>query len=228
MFINPFEHIITLFAPHECAICKAECYMLCPGCAETNLALPISRCYLCNRLTNNHQICSSCSGKSRLRRVWWLGNYEALLKELILEFKYQHKRAYAREFGAHLASVLPYLPEHTLVVPVPTATRRIRRRGYDQAYLIAAQFARSRGFQLLPVLRKITQADQIGKQRGERFRQMQKSLSMAPGASVKGTHILLIDDVLTTGATLEAAAQLLRSAGARHVDAAVIARHLRT
>lgn len=68
--------------------------------------------------------------------------------------------------------------------------------------------------------------DQIGKRRSERFKQVQSSLTAKPNISLDGKSVLLVDDVLTTGATLEAAAAVLRRAGARHVDALVLARHL--
>lgn len=226
MFINPLEYTISLVAPYECAICKVENYMLCPACANTNLELPTSRCYLCNKLTQSHRLCNACRHKSCLRRGWWLGNYEEPLKGLVLAMKYQRKRAYAREFGLHLGNVLPYLAGQTMVVPIPTASRRIRQRGYDQAVCIAKAFAHARSLPIRLALQRTTQVDQIGTHRSERFRQMQRSLRVEDPSTLKGASILLVDDVLTTGATLETAARLLRQAGARHVDAAVIARHL--
>lgn len=226
MFISPLEHTIAALTPLECRICNAERNMLCLQCMPQLLSTEVSRCYLCNKLTSQHKVCRSCASKSALRRVWWLGEYKELLKELIFQMKYHRKRAFAREFGTHMDSLLPYLPEDTVVVPAPTASKRIRVRGYDQAVILAAQFAHRRGFVFRPVLARSSQADQIGKTRSERFRQMQSSFNLQDPDAIKGANILLLDDVLTTGATLEAAARLFRKSGAKHVDAAVIARHL--
>ena len=200
--------------------------MLCFECAQTIVPEVESRCYLCNKLTSQNKICSSCRPRSRLRRVWWLGPYKHVLKELVFEMKYSRKRAYAREFGKLLDSALPYFPEDTIVMPVPTASKRIRERGYDQAVLIAESFSKQRGLPLSLAIMRTSQAEQIGKRRVERMKQMESSLSMKNSNSVKGKNILLIDDVLTTGATLESAARLLRENGAKHVDGAVVARHL--
>ena len=140
--------------------------------------------------------------------------------------KFQRRRAYARSFGVLLAQILPYLPEDTAVVPCPTASKRVRMRGFDQACLIAQSFAAERGLRYQPVLVRTTQVDQIGKRRSERLKQMAGSFRVRRPDTIKGSSILLIDDVLTTGATLEAAAAVLRAAGAKHVDAAVVGRHL--
>lgn len=224
MNISPLESLIALVTPLECVICQNEDSMLCLSCMDAQLEKQESRCYLCNKITKQHKVCQACQSRSALRRVWWVGGYDAILKTLIKEMKFHRKRAYAREFGTILASVLPYLPADTLVVPVPTASTRIRQRGFDQAVLLARQVSVAKNLRYTSLLRRLNQKDQIGKSRIERYKQMQKSFSsyhsLLPGASV-----LLVDDVVTTGATLEAAARTLRQHGARHVDAAVIARN---
>lgn len=139
--------------------------------------------------------------------------------------KFNRKRAYAREFGVLFDSMLPYLLPETIIMSAPTASSRIRQRGFDQALLIAESFAKKRQLQLRPLLYRATQVDQIGKNRQQRHKQMHDSLRLRKPEWIKGKTILLIDDVLTTGATLEAAATLLRKNGAAHVDSAVIARH---
>lgn len=226
MFISPLEHFVSFLAPLECHICKAEKFMLCFECAPRILSTIDSRCYLCNKLTSQHRVCTSCRSRSHLRRVWWLGAHDTALKPLIYDMKYRRKRAFAREFGKHLGALLPYLPDYSVVMPVPTASKRVRARSYDQAVLIAQQFAKERQLKFANVLQRTNQVDQIGKKRSERFQQMQGAFKIGSGKALGGASVLLIDDVLTTGATLEAAARLLRKHGVQHVDAAVVARHL--
>ncbi len=226
MHVSPFEHIVNFLAPEHCILCGTEGMRLCESCFQTNFSPPLARCYICNKITQDNRICSTCRPSSHLRRVWWLGNYEKTLKDLIWEMKYQRKRSNARLLGGYLAQQLPYLPEGTMIVPVPTATRRVRRRGFDQAAVLAEGFARKRGTRPQELLSRTTQTELIGKTRAERTRQMQNALRVLRPLQVSGASILLLDDVLTTGATLEAAATLLREAGAKHVDAAVIARAL--
>lgn len=178
-------------------------------------------------MTSQNQICPSCRPRSRLRRVWWLGIYKDPLKGYISAMKFGRKRAYARRFGELLASALPYLSEDTVVIAAPTASARIRQRSFDQAVLIARTFAKSRNLTMYKdMLVRQNQADQIGKHRNERIKQMKDCFAVRSPEKVKGKTILLVDDVITTGATLESAAATLRQHGAKHVDAAVIARHI--
>ncbi len=218
------ERAVELLTPFDCFICGREGNMLCRSCAETRIEEQISRCYLCNKITVQHRTCRSCH--SKLRRVWWLGSYESTIKSLIYSMKYQRNRGYGRELGLLLADSISYLPKETLVVSAPTAPKRIRQRGFDQAELIAKQVAGVHKLDYKPLLYRATQVDQIGKNRLQRYQQMRGSIKVLKPGQIQGRSILLIDDVLTTGATLEAAARVLRESGAAHVDAAVVARHL--
>lgn len=227
MYITPLEALITFITPQRCYLCNNEASMLCEHCLEQTIEEQESRCYKCNKLTKQSQVCTSCRTGSRLRRVWWLGSYQGVTKKLIRAMKFGRKRAYARQFGEIIAKTVPFLPDDTIVVPIPTAHSRVRRRGFDQAVLIAQACARARNLKMEYLLTRVSQADQIGKSRLERMKQMQGSFKIAsPKQVVTHKNILLIDDVITTGATAESAAALLREHGAQHVDAAVIARHL--
>lgn len=224
MWISPIEYMITLLTPTQCYICKTDGIELCESCFEIINKEVISRCYKCNKLTRGQTVCASCS--SRLRRVWWLGTYELVLKDLIHQMKYHRQRSLARTFGRYMAQTLPYIAETTLVIPIPTATKRIRQRGFDQAALIAQTFATQRQLPLHPLLYRTSSVDLVGKSRPQRIEAMAKSLGISHAEQLKGKNIILIDDVLTTGATLEAAAALLRQHGVKHVDAAIVARDM--
>lgn len=222
MIISPIEKIIAIIAPDSCYICGLEGSTLCEGCFISCFETLASRCYICNKLTKQNRICNSCRSSSRLRRVWWLGHYQGALKELVLAMKYQRKRVVARSLGEYLAKSIPHLPPDTLVTYIPTASSRIRRRGYDQSKLLAQALARDRGLKFEALLNRQGQADLVGKKRRQRAQIMQKSLEIRRGVNCKGRNVLIIDDVLTTGSSLEAAGRLLRQAGATHVDAAVV------
>jgi ComF family protein len=122
-----------------------------------------------------------------------------------------------------LARFVPSHPDF-VIVPAPTATSRARHRGYDQAALIARSLATKTEVQYLPVLRRSGQHHQVGSNRAERLRQLQNAYRVIRPANIVGKHVLLIDDVLTTGATLEAAAKVLKAAGAKRVSGVVFAR----
>ena len=228
MVISPLEQVISFLSPDQCLICYQDASMLCDDCSAQIFRYTESRCYICNTMTSQNQICSSCRSNSRLRRIWWLGLYDKDLKHFIGEMKFHRKRAYARRFGELFAGTVPYLADDTLVIPAPTASRRIRQRSFDQAVIIARSFAAHRSLKALPrLLQRRNQDDQIGKRRADRIHQMKDSFVVSNSRAICGKSILLVDDVVTTGATLESAAAILRKHGAKHVDAVVIARSLR-
>jgi ComF family protein len=113
--------------------------------------------------------------------------------------------------------------ERWVIVPAPTTSRRARQRGYDQAQLIAQSLAKQLDCPALPLLERQTQHHQVGQSGVQRRTQMKHAFRVTKPRVVQKTHILLIDDVLTTGATLEAAAAALCQAGAASVQAAVFA-----
>lgn len=226
MIKSPLESLIELFTSSSCVICGQGEKALCEGCFISSYGELDQRCYKCNKITLQNRVCKSCKSSSAVRRCWWLSAYQKELKELILRVKYQRERHIARLLGEYLALTLPYLPEDTLISSIPTASSRIRRRGYDQAALIAHTFARHRNLSYKQLITRSDQQELIGKRRAERVELMKGLYQLKQPEHLKCASVLLIDDVLTTGASIEAAASLLRKNGVVHVDAAVMCRKL--
>jgi ComF family protein len=151
--------------------------------------------------------------------------YEGTVKQLIRAYKFERVRAAYAPLACAVADQLPYLPVDTVVVHIPTASVRVRQRGYDQSKLLAQEVARLRGLDHQPLLRRRHGDRQVGSSRSERMKQAERAFELKPGIELHGKQILLIDDVTTSGATLMAAAKLLKAAGAERVDAAVVAKH---
>ena len=122
-----------------------------------------------------------------------------------------------------MCQALPYLDPNTLVMPVPTATSRRRLRGYDHAALLAKTIARQLKLPYAPLLKRIGQVRQVGADRATRQTQRTTAFRLSHARLVVNASILLVDDILTTGSSLEATARVLRAAGARQVDAVVFA-----
>ena len=113
-----------------------------------------------------------------------------------------------------------------LVIPIPTATSRTRNRSFDHSGLLARKVASKLNLKYFPALGRVGQSRQVGAKRTVRLTQAEDKYYVRFPSMVKGSRILLIDDVVTTGATLRAATKALRSAGARRVDALVFAKRL--
>lgn len=218
-----FESLLTLIAPHTCLMCDKEGFVLCPYCQEGSVDSVPSRCFRCTKQTNGYRVCESCRSAVPLRSVWIAGVYRGDLKQVIHAFKFEGKRAAATDLARILAVLLPTIPEHTLLVPVPTASNRMRERGFDHARLLAREYSQAVHAAYDPLLIRTDQHRQLGRTKKERMKASEGSMRLRAGASIEGASIVLIDDVVTTGSTLSEAARVLRAAGAAHVDALVVA-----
>jgi competence protein ComFC len=218
------DSLISLIAPHHCYGCGGVGRVLCTLCAETQIIPSASRCYRCHKASKQFQVCPKCRASVALQHVWIASMHEGLAKDVLQALKFHRARAAATDIAICLDRLLPILPEDLIVCHIPTANKRIRQRGYDQSSLIASALARRRGYAHSSLLLRLTSSRQLGVGRSERFKQAQNAFSVK--ALPKGAHILLVDDVTTSGATLEAASKLLKQAGAKTVDACVFTQAL--
>lgn len=151
-----------------------------------------------------------------------LAQYEGVVVEVLHALKYGRLQRVARELTTRLP--LPVqLDTDTIFVPAPTTAQRVRVRGYDQAVLLARAFAKTYDFTTLLCLRRVSQKHQVGASGLMRRQQLAGAFELRPQSARLPKRVVLVDDVLTTGSTLEEAAKTLRAAGVKVVDALVIA-----
>lgn len=158
--------------------------------------------------------------------TWAPVAYEGPARALVRALKFRGAAGLAAPMAAQIAAGAPHqlLDPRAALVPVPLHPSRARRRGFNQAERLAAQLARRTGLTVEDCLRRRGHARrQVGLGRSERLAAITGALELRPGARAPA-FVVLVDDVVTTGATLNSCAAALRVAGTREVWALVYAR----
>lgn len=201
-----------------CAPCLASLRCTAPRCPRCALELAGS-------------VCRACASKPPpFARTLVLGAYAAPLDRIVRTLKFNRQPALARALAAALAPVVAselasgYAgPEPPQVVPVPLSDSRLAERGYNQSLLIARPIARACGLELRPHALKRVQTGPPQSQLSPAAREHNVAQAFRAVGQV-GRPVLLVDDVMTTGATLAAASRALLNAGAPSVTCVVVAR----
>ncbi len=212
--------LFNLIAPHYCCSCGEIGEVLCEYCKYNIESEFAGQCLVCGGLTGSNQaLCRTC--QVPYSRAWCVGRKSDELERLITAYKFNRTKAAYRPLAELLHEAIPLLPPDTVVTAVPTVSGHIRERGYDHAELIAKRFASLRKHQYQTVLTRLTKARQRGANRQQR--EVQAKVAFGANMTVSGAY-LLVDDVLTTGATIKYASKALLDAGATEVWVAIVAR----
>jgi ComF family protein len=180
-------------------------------------------CYGCNAISPGSKTCPRCARRSKLYAVTVGSYYDGAIKELILRLKFHRSYSAARVAAELILASNPNISSVNLITSVPISPKRYRERGYNQSELIAKALAKRTSLPYRPLLERATSDHQLGRSRSERLQAVQGAFLTRK--TLAGESIMIIDDVITTGATLAECAQVLREAGAKRVSAAVVARH---
>ncbi len=214
-----FDLLLSIAAPHLCYGCGKNGALLCTNC-KYNISLEkFSACLSCGRPAGVGGICRQC--QVPYSRAWCVGKREQEIEQLIDVFKFERTQAARRPLAALLDGALPVLPPDIVIVPIPTISAHVRRRGYDHALLLAREFANRRKVSCRAVLERATTTVQQGANRRTRFTQAKGAFRVR--RDLPPITYLLIDDIVTTGATLHYGAQTLLDAGAAEVWVAAVA-----
>lgn len=224
--------LLNLFFPIECLNCQAEGEYLCQKCfrqikfndssemkqAESNLKIP------------------------SLEKIFIAGDYEdKLLKNLIKKYKYGFMKPLGNILARFLITFWNFqeetkqneikqdkmknkIPTDLLVIPIPLTAKRLRWRGFNQAEIIAREFSKYFAYKFNSDLkREGKQNTQASLNENDRLENIKNAFTWS-GENLKGKNILLIDDVVTTGATINEAAETLKKAGAGAIYGLVLAK----
>jgi ComF family protein len=217
------EAMVALVVPPRCLVCGAPVGPgrgLCGGCTA-ELPWLADTCERCALPPPCGPPCPA--QRAAFARAWAPLAFEGPARSLVHALKFRGRTAAAPVMAAQIAANLPpqLIEAAHMLVPAPTDPRRRRSRGFDHARLLASALAERTRLPSLDALSHHGAAKQVGRSRRERRRGPQ----IAPTRRVSGT-VVVVDDVHTTGATLDACARALAAAGASRVIAVTYARTL--
>lgn len=223
------RQLSSLLPTGSCLLCSTESgtELLCPACAADLPRLPESLCPLCSTPTTYGERCGACLKEApHFASTIALFSYDFPADRLIQALKYAHQLAVAAWLGELLSRRLGEYP-CDLLIPLPLHPERLRLRGFNQSVEIARPLSAAlhRPLTLNCLARVRPTPPQAELPLKERARNVRGAFECS--ADLAGRRVLLIDDVMTSGATLNECARVLRLHGASRVDVAVVARALK-
>ncbi len=227
---SPHPDRVWAWLPSRCAICQSwPRPPLCDTCIS-HFAQPRHRCTSCALpLPYPARYCGTClKTPPPLDLCLTATAYDWPWVDLIARYKFQQQAGWARPLATLMRST-PWA-EDTLdaadwVLPIPLSTQRLAERGYNQSWLLAQELSPRKADARL-LLRTRDTPSQRTLPRAERLANLVGALAVEPlrAAQLRGKKVVLVDDVMTSGASLHTAAQVLREAGAAQISALVLAR----
>lgn len=231
MFSRIWQGLLDIIYPNKCHACKNKIeaensidQLICLACWDKiKINLP-PFCWQCGRRLQKKDFAkNTCSGCVRRRlhfdRAFSPCRYEGVMADLIHEFKYKGKDYLGRPLGKLMSNFIKEydlpIKDIDLVMPIPLHKTRLREREFNQARLLGECIAEEFGKEMVSdcLIRERHTLSQTQIDPAQRLKNVQGSFAVRDGGLTKNKNILLIDDVLTTGATCSEAALALKSAG---------------
>jgi ComF family protein len=230
-----FRDVVDLLYPTACAVCQFHVDgsgPLCPDCMANLCRLEREpACGVCAKpLAHVGDPCPWCKGKGEpnFERVVRLAVYGDPIRQLVMRMKYHGRWSLAEFMAGRLLEqehTKALLTEADCLVPVPLHRLRQISRGYNQAEVLARRIGRLAGLPVRQPLVRVrnTPTQTKARSRAKREENLRDAFGLVSPRKVAGRHVVLVDDITTTGATLQAAARAIKLAGPASISALVIA-----
>lgn len=228
--MNFFKVFLDVLFPKRCPICEellqiSEEMKICNRCRETLPYIGEPRCIKCSKPVESEIIeyCFDCSKQNHYYQTGWtLWLYNETVKKSIQRFKYFNKRSYGEIFAHELVALYEEEIKQAqiqLVIPVPLYRKKEKYRGYNQSHIVACNVAKLMNitYEANCLIRKVNtkaQKDLTDKQRAEN---LINAFEVTYNDKIRNKNILIIDDIYTTGSTINSCSKELMLAGANKV-----------
>lgn len=247
--------VLDFFFPKRCVGCKKMGGYICPNCFASISFDTQSICTICNKPSIDGKTHPGCKTSNSLEGTFAAVAYKGIIRKLLYQLKYQ---PYLTDLIPELADLcyealiqeelfVQLLKKQPVLVPIPLSSSRLRKRGYNQAELLAKALGKKFGLEVQPLLKRIKDTKpQYGLKREERMENMKGAFSVVisskrsavekshvpyigekdPSTSLRMTNnvVVLVDDVLTTGSTMHEAAKVFKKHGVREVWGVALAK----
>lgn len=207
-----FESFIDLLFPHTCVICKARTgkneHGVCIPCL-TSLPYRNTNDFACNDMT------ARLVGNTHIKRCAALCNYnpESQIHNLIYAFKYDGRKDIAEMMGRLMGNTFSkkgFFDGIDIIIPLPLHKKREKKRGYNQSYHLALGISKTTGIPVVnAVQRTVNNKSQTTMSQAQRQKNVENIFRLAEKEACQGKHVLLVDDILTTGSTIMSCASVL-------------------
>lgn len=229
MIKKTFTAVISNFLPAFCVVCKRPGAMLCQACRPLLKRIENSFCLICgipfSGSASPHP-CQRCLDRKpyydKHRSVF---DFNDPVKKLIHGFKYQGAFWMRRFITPYFESLAGEVAGAELIIPIPLHKKRLRERGFNQSLLLSQTWSRilNKPCENDVLVRLLHTPTQTGLKKSQRQKNLKNAFRVTDTSRIKNRKILLVDDVHTTGVTLNIAAKTLKRGGAAQVHAATIA-----
>ena len=221
---------LDLLFPKSCVGCGKEGELICGRCQRSMVKLVPPICPKCGRPQASGVLCPACVGwDSRIDGIRSPFRFEGVARQAVHQLKYRNLRILAGPLGELMSDYLVTMPVPSdMLVPVPLHPKRLRERGYNQSELLAREIGKLTSIPVVSdgLMRRKYAPPQARTTSVEHRRANLANAFAATGQHFKDSRVLLIDDVATSAATLEACAKAVKEGGAASVWGLVMAREI--
>lgn len=234
-----FTHLLKIvvgflkeaFSPSFCVNCRIQDQyvkeFLCPECRQEFKVMQTLTCPKCGRINNSGIYCLNCRKNYSLNGIIYAAKFNGSVKEMIHYLKYNKYQTIAASLAKLVLKKLQIskVTKDSIIVPVPLHWSRYWQRGFNQSELIAKIISKNLKLEYISALKRIKNtAQQMRLKRQGRLENLKDAFKIENPELISGKNILLVDDVATTGATLNECAKVLKRAGAKKVWGVVVAK----